>query len=49
MNTVTVWIINTANETLDLVTMPAAELAKCQRVRALSDGEWFNAYIHPDD
>ena len=24
------------------------ELAKCQRVRALSDGEWFNAYIHPD-
>jgi hypothetical protein len=44
----TIWVINTANETLDLVTMSAAEFAKCRLVRALSDGVWFNAYIHPD-
>lgn len=48
MNTVTVWLVNTANETVDLVTMDASELGKCQRVRILSDGEWLNGYIHPD-
>lgn len=48
MNTVTVWLVNEANGTVDLVTMSANELITCRRVRILSNGEWLNGYIHPD-
>jgi hypothetical protein len=44
-STVTIWIADEINGTLSLTTIPAALLPKLQRVRAQSEGEWFDAYI----
>ena len=43
--TVTIWIADEINGTLSLTTIPAALLPTMQRVRAQSEGVWFDAYI----
>ncbi len=44
MNTITIWIVDRIHETLSLCTIAARQLSKYQRVRALSEGQWFDAY-----
>lgn len=41
----TLWIADEINGTLTLTDIPTILLPKLQRVRALSDGQWFNAYV----
>lgn len=43
-DTVTIWILNREQGLLGLTTIYAADLPKFRRVRALSEGQWLDAY-----
>ena len=43
MDTITKWIVNKEDNTIELATIPASELKHYHRVRALSEGKWFDA------
>lgn len=42
--TTTIWIVDREAETVSLCTIYAEYLCKYQRVRALANGEWLDAY-----